>query len=125
MYGLALRGREIPSIFEDFFSDNWYSNFQRPAYMEWDEDGNKGTITVEAPGFSKDDIKVESTSKGITITGEITDESVKNRLTQSKFSYILRRSDLSGKIDAKLENGILTIGVEKAKDKKSKVIEIQ
>ena len=120
MYGLALRGRELPSIFEDFFNDNWYSNFQRPAYMEWDEE-DKGTITIEAPGFSKEDINIEADSRGIRITGEIKDESVKNRLTQSKFSYILKRSDLDTKnVEAKLDNGILTIDVKKAKDKKSR-----
>jgi len=129
MNGLALRAngnRGFPSIFEDFFNDNWFSAYQKPALMDWDEEGNKGVITIEAPGFSKEDIKIESHSDGISITGEVKDESVKNRLRQTSFSYFLKRSDLDTKnVDAKLENGILTIDVKKSKNKLSRVIEIQ
>lgn len=129
MNGLALRhqgNRGIPSIFDDFFADNWFSQYQKPAYMEWDDEENKGTITIEAPGFTKEDIKIESNSDGISITGEVKDENIKNRLRQTSFSYILRRSDLDTKnVEAKLENGILTINMKKAKDKLSRVIEIQ
>lgn len=129
MSGLALKpngNRGLPSLFEDFFTDNWFSNYQKPAYIEWDEEGNKGTITIEAPGFSKEDINIESNSNGISITGEVKDDSLKNCLRQTSFSYILRRFDLDTKnVDAKLENGILTIEVKKAKNKLSRVIEIQ
>lgn len=128
MNGLALRNRNrgIPSIFDEILADNWFSNYQSPAIMEWDEDGNKGSITIEAPGFSKDDIKIESNSDGISITGEIKDESIKNRLRQASFSYFLKRTDLDTKnIKAKLDNGILTIDVQKAKDKVTRMIEIQ
>jgi len=129
MSGLALRhngNRGLPSLFEDFFTDNWFSQYQKPAHMEWDESGEKGTITIEAPGFSKEDIKIESDSSGLSITGEVKNESLKNRLTQSTFSYLLKRSDLDTKnIDARLENGILEIGIKKAKNKLSRVIEIQ
>ena len=129
MSGLALRhpgNRGIPSIFDDFFADNWFSNYQKPAYMEWDDENNRGIITIEAPGFSKEDIKIETNSDGISITGEVKDESLKNRLRQTTFSYLLRRSDLDTKnIEAQLENGILTINMKKAKDKLSRVIEIQ
>jgi len=128
MSGLALLNRRdsIPSIFDNFFNDSWFNHYQKPAYMEWDEDGNGGTIMIEAPGFSKDDIKIESDSNGITITGEVTDENMKNRLRQTSFSYVLRRSDIDPEdVDAKLDNGILTLGVKKAKDKLSRVIEIQ
>jgi len=129
MSGLALRqngNRGIPSIFDSFMNDSWFSEYQKPAYMNWDEKENKGTIMIEAPGFSKEDIKIESDSDGITITGEVKDEAMKNRLRQASFSYILRRSDLDTKgVNAKLENGILQIDVKKAKDKLSRVIEIQ
>lgn len=125
---LALRNRNrgMTSIFDNFFNDLQYSDYQKPAVMDWDEEGNKGTITIEAPGFSKDDIKIESNSDGIYITGEIQDESMKNRLMQASFSYFLKRSDLDTKnIEAKLENGILNINVQKSKDKASRMIEIQ
>jgi HSP20 family molecular chaperone IbpA len=128
MNGLALRNRNrgISSIFDDFLTDNWFSNYQSPAIMDWDEEGNNGVITIEAPGFTKDDVKIETNSDGIVITGELKDESLKNRLKQCSFSYILRRSDLDPKnIEAKLENGVLTIGVSKSKDKVSRLIPIQ
>ena len=128
MSGLALLNRNdrVPTLFVSFFNDSWFSNYQKPAYMEWDENGNNGEITIEAPGFSRDDIKIESTSDGISITGEVKNDKLKNRLSQSSFSYILRRSDLDIKgVDAKLEDGILTISVKKAKNKLSQIIEIQ
>lgn len=128
MSGLALPNgnRGIPSLFDSFFNDSFYNSYQKPAYMEWDDDENKGKITIEAPGFSKEDIKIESDSDGITITGEVKDEDMRSRLRQASFSYVLRRSDIDNKkVNAKLENGILTIDVQKAKDKLSRVIEIQ
>jgi HSP20 family protein len=127
MNGLALRNRErgIPSLFEDFFNDNWFSSYQKPALIEWDDSGKEATITIEAPGFSKDDIKIESHSDGLTIVGEIQDEKMKGRLRQANFSYALKRSDIDLKnVDAKLENGILTIGIKKSKDQLSRVIPI-
>ena len=118
--------RGFPSLFDELFDDVFFSYNQSPASMEWDEDGNKGTITIEAPGFSRDDIKIESDSKGITITGEISDENSKKRLSRSSFSYVLKRTDLDPKgTSAKLNDGILSIEVSKEKDKKAKVIEIQ
>jgi HSP20 family protein len=128
MSGLALlnRGRDIPSLFDTFFNDSYFNGYQKPAYMEWDDNENKGKITIEAPGFSKEDIKIESDSDGITITGEVKDDEMKSRLRQASFSYVLRRSDIdTKKVNAKLENGILTVDVQKAKDKLSRVIEIQ
>jgi HSP20 family molecular chaperone IbpA len=128
MNGLALRNRNrgLSSLFDDFFTDNMFSNYQTPALMDWDEEGNKGVITIEAPGFTKDDIKIETNSDGIIVSGEIKDDSLKNRLRQSSFSYVLRRTDIDPKnVDAKLENGILSIGISKSKDRISRVIEIQ
>jgi len=128
MNGLALPNgtRGIPSLFDTFFNDSFFNSYQKPAYMDWDEEKNNGTITIEAPGFSKEDIQIESNSEGITITGEVKDENMKNRLRQASFSYVLRRPDIDNKkVNAKLENGILTIDVQRAKDKLSRVIEIK
>jgi HSP20 family molecular chaperone IbpA len=127
MNGLALRTRGgMPSIFEDFLTDNWFSSYQKPAIMDWSDDGHTGSITIEAPGFSKDDIKIETSSDGISIAGEISDERLKGKIQQSSFSYVLRRTDIDPKnIEARLDNGILTIQLKKARDKVSRVIEIQ
>jgi len=131
MRGLVLPdgNRGLPSLFESIFSDDWFFNTemsQKPAFMEWNESGDEASIAIEAPGFSKENIKIESDSRGLVISGELTDENTKKRVSQKSFSYILRRSDLDPKsVQAKLENGILEIQVKKEKDKKSKIIEIQ
>lgn len=116
--------QDISSIFENFFNDSDFSIYQKPALIEWEDD--KGTIVIEAPGFSKNEIKVEANTDGISIKGEISDDKIKNRLSKSNFSYILKRTDIDlQNIDAKLENGILIIVIQKSKDKESKIIEIK
>lgn len=126
---LANRTRGFPSFFDEFLNPDWFFNTgisQKPAFMEWNESGDKASIVIEAPGFSKENIKIESDSRGLVITGELTDENTKKKVSQKNFSYILRRSDLDPKnVQAKLENGILEIQVQKEKDKKTKIIEIQ
>lgn len=128
MYGLAHKTRGFPELFDEFFTD-WFTSYehsQKYALIEWDKDEKEATITIEAPGFSKEDIKIESDSKGLKISGEISDETLKNKLSNRKFSYILRRTDLDPKsVQAILENGILEIKLKKEKDKKVKIIEIQ
>ena len=128
MYGLANGNRGFPSLLDEFFSD-WFTTLehsQKYALMEWDKDEKEAIITIEAPGFAKEDIKIESDQKGLTISGEISDETLKNKLTNRKFSYILRRSDLDPKsVQAILEDGVLEIKLKKEKDKKAKIIEIQ
>ncbi len=129
MHRLPHGNRGLPSLFDEFFNESWFSNFensQKYALIEWDEEEKEATITIEAPGFQKEDIEISSDSEGLTISGEISNETLKNKLTHRKFSYILRRSDLDPKsVQAILKNGILEIKLKKEKDKKSKIIEIQ
>jgi HSP20 family molecular chaperone IbpA len=121
--------RGFPLFFSDFLSEDWFSLpelKQKSAFMEWNEAGDEASISIEAPGFSKEDIKIESNSEGLIITGELTNDNTKKKVSQQSFSYILKRYDLDPKsVQAKLENGILEIQVKKEKDKKSKIIEIQ
>lgn len=75
------------------------------------------TITVEIPGYKKGEIKLEIVDNSIQLTAE-----------NSKGKYIKAWS-LSGanldKVTSKLEDGVLTITVEKIPEAQPKVVEIQ
>jgi len=132
MNGLALLrdSRVFPSIFDEFFFDtpiipSLFSDIQNNYLIDWGDDG-KGSITIEAPGFKKDDIKVEVTSEGISIKGEIKDDGIKKKLSRSSFYYFIKRGDIDPKsVNAKLEDGILYISINRAKDKVSRIIPIE
>ena len=123
-YGLAL----IDDIFESFFKDDDMlvgprSNImtrKRIAMSKWDEDKDQMLIMIEAPGFKKDDIKIEANGDLIEIYGEISDEGLKE-IFSNKFSYNIKRDDLdTNKVKAKLEDGILKIIIPKKEEKKKK-----
>lgn len=102
-----------------------FSDTQNNYLIDWGDDG-KGVITIEAPGFKKDDIKIEASQEGISIKGEIKDEKIKKKLRNSSFYYFIKRSDIDPKnVNAKLEDGILYVTINKAKDKVSKIIPIE
>lgn len=121
--------RNIGNTLFDGFFDSFNFNpliSQKEAFSEWSEDGNELCISIEAPGFSKEDIKIESSLDGIKITGEIKNEELKRKISTSKFSYILERNDIDGdSIEAKLDSGILEIKLRKIREKESKIIEIR
>lgn len=121
--------RGIPCLFDILF-DNYQKNVffdtrQKPATLDWDEEKEEGNIIIEAPGFVKDEIKIESNSDGILIKGEIKDEKIKEKIGMTIFSYILKRNDVDpNSISATLENGLLKISFKKEKDKRKKIVEI-
>ena len=130
-YGLAL----IDDIFETFFKNDDLlmgpmSNVmtrKRVAFSKWDKEKDQLLILIEAPGFKKEDIKIEANGDLIEIYGEINDEHLKE-LFSNKFSYNIRRDDLNfEKVKAKLEDGILKVIIPKKEEKKKKVkmIEIE
>lgn len=128
----------LPNIFDDVFGSEWVdkSNVTAPA-VNILEDENEFKVEVAAPGMTKEDFKVninEDNELLITMEkreerseGDEKDKDDKNRkkgtYLRREFSYsqfqqrlILPDNVEKGKITAKVENGVLTIGIPKKQE---------
>ena len=117
-----------------FYFDNAFDQFfdSESTKMKCDiyEKDNIYNIEMDLPGFSKEEIKVEC-NKGNLIISAIKDEKSKEEDKDKKY---LRKERVYGKytrsfyledmneeeIEAKFENGILTISIPKIDEKKNK-----
>lgn len=134
---LALRNSVTkPTLFEDafdsFFDNNFWMNRNlngysyEPATYRYDEENKEHVITVQAPGFKKENVDIEVDSRGISLKGEITDEAVKGRIGEKKFHYVMKKTGIDSKtVDATLEDGILSIKFKTEKEKTAKKIAIK
>ena len=91
-------------------------------------------IEVEAPGMSKDEVKITVEDGILRISGEKKverEEKDKNYVLiergVGKFERAFRLPDYveTEKIKAKYDNGVLTISIPKKEEKKSKVIDVE
>jgi len=137
---------QLPNLFDRFFEHDLFDwshrNFSKtnttlPAVnIKEDDDGFE--VEMSAPGFDKEDFKIELNNNVLTISSEkkVEDETKEGQqFTRREFSYqsFSRSFNLpetveSEKIEAKYENGILKLGIpkkEEAKPKPVKQIEIQ
>jgi HSP20 family protein len=129
---LALRNSK-PAVFEDlwdsFFNNNFWldRNFNdQPAYYYYDDDSKEHVVTIQVPGFKKEDIKIEVDHQGITLSGEIKDDKIKGRVSRNNFNYSMRKYGIDPKtVDASLEDGILFVKFKTEKEKSTKIIEIK
>lgn len=132
----------IPGIFNDFFGNEWMekANTTSPAIniAETDTDYK---VEIAVPGMTKDDfsIRIEDDDQLVVTMEkkqENKEEDQKGRYLRREFSYsqfqqnmILPDNVEKDKIEAKVENGILTIDIPKkdpnAQKPVNKVIEIK
>lgn len=117
----------LPSIFNDFFGNEWVdkSNVTAPAVniLETEDDFK---IEVAAPGMTKEDFKVHINEENeLVISMEKKDEDKKHKGTylRREFSYsqfqqslILPDNVEKEKIAASVENGVLTVEIPKKKE---------
>lgn len=77
-----------------------------------------GNLTLEVPGFSKNDLTVEVDQKEnlITVTGEKEINGKIRKINKSIRDYRLRNIDLKN-IEAKVEDGILYIHLKEVEEK--------
>lgn len=133
----------FPSFFNHLMGDKWmdwtnsnYSdtNTSLPA-VNIRENDNDYLIEVAAPGMSKNDFKVNLDNDTLTISSDKKDEGLKKDecYTKREFSYqsfqrtfsINERVVDGEKIEAKYENGILTIQLPKKEEVKPKSRKIE
>jgi len=129
-------GDMFPSLLSDFFdTDNF---FKRPWFekelghslpaVNIKENGKEFDVEFAAPGFKKDDFKVNIEENVLTISAEKKDEKKEetDRFTRKEFSYnsfsrsfTLPQTVNSEKIDAKYIDGILRLCIPKKTETKA------
>ncbi len=126
---------QMNRLFEDFFEDmpaaRPYAQSYPPVNL-W-EDGDNGYVEAELPGMTMNDLEVLVMGNELTINGQ-------RRIEQCKDASYHRRERSQGqfsrtitlpwpidadKVEAKLQDGILTIRLPKAESAKPKKISVQ
>ena len=104
-----------------------------PALDIHEADGEYA-VTVELPGASKEDVKVECHDGVLTIRGEKRsereEEKEKRRVVERRYgmfsrSFTLPSDALAEKIEARFKDGVLTLTIPKSEASKPKVVAIK
>lgn len=136
----------LPSIFNDFFDNDWMvkANATAPAINVFETE-QEYKVELAAPGMTKEDFNVHideennlviSMEKKTETTEENPEEKKEGRYLRREFSYskfqqtmILPDDVDKEKIAAQVENGVLNITLpkytEQEKEKNKKVIDVQ
>lgn len=136
----------LPSIFNDFFDNDWMvkANATAPAINVFETE-QEYKVELAAPGMTKEDFNVHideennlviSMEKKTETTEENPEEKKEGRYLRREFSYskfqqtmILPDDVDKEKIAAQVENGVLNITLPKytelEKEKNKKVIDVQ
>jgi len=135
---LAKFSNQVPSLFDRFFetdlfdwSNRNYSNTNTTLpSVNIKEDHEGFEVEMAAPGFAKNDFKIELNNDLLTISSEKKLENeIKEgqRFSKREFSYqsfsrtfTLPNTADSEKINAKYENGILKVAIPKKEEAKPK-----
>jgi len=132
----------FPSFFDDFFGRDWFfdndlnSKGTLPSVnIKENEDGY--AVEMAAPGMNKDDFKVEIDNNTLTISYEKEtkqENDANDKYTRREFNYqsfsrsfTLPNTVEANKIEAKYNEGILSLRIpkkEEAKQKPSRLISI-
>ncbi len=117
----------IFNLLDDIFSEDFVTptrSFRRestPA-VNVKEDDKAFNIEMAVPGFEKKDIKIEVEEDVLNISSELKEEKKeeKDNFTRREFNYSSFKRSFNlpedveaGKIEAKQENGILSINIPK------------
>lgn len=128
-------------IFADFF-DSFFNTDLLPATeklspaVDIEEEKDKYVVKADIPGLKQDDIRVEIDDRILKISGERKyekkedDKEKKYHYYERSYGMFERRFVLpsdadSEKIDAKYENGVLEIQIQKIESKQPKVIKVK
>ncbi|WP_274957633.1 Hsp20/alpha crystallin family protein [Millionella massiliensis] len=132
----------LPSIFNDFFGNEWLAkaSTNSPA-INIRETENQYEVEIAAPGLTKDDFKIRIEDENQLVvtmdkSSENNAEKEEGRYLRREFYYshfqqsmILPDNIDKEKIAAKVEHGVLTIDIPKRKEEEvvpaSKEIEIR
>ena len=129
------RSFTTPSLFDDFFKpwNEWFDNgnllgklMTLPA-VNVTENNDNYTVSLAAPGLKKEDFKVDVDGHMLTISSEkeVKKEENDEKFTRKEYSYssfsrsfTLPEDVKQDAIDAKYENGILSIRLPRKEETK-------
>ena len=130
------RSSLFPTLMDDFFyplnreSSSAYSEFM-PSVDIYEKD-EKIFFEAEVPGFNKDDLNVDVNGRVVTLSGEKKmerEETGSNYRKERRYGHFERSFQLGFEADgdaveAKYDNGILTVTITKPSEQQKKQIEI-
>lgn len=128
--------RRFSDILDDFFSDalTWNGNNTFSPRVNVSEDENSYHLEIALPGMKKKDVKIDLKSNQLTISGERKfedkKEGVRYHLVENGYGKFNRTFTLTedvdrDSIDARFEDGLLIIDLNKSAKALSKQIEIK
>ena len=129
---LAKANERIPMMFDDFFKpwNDWFDGgltgrtIHMPA-VNIEELKDHYAILLAVPGMKKDDFKIDVDGNLLTISSEKEEniEEKDKRFTRREYSYssfsrtfTLPEEIVKDKIEAKYENGVLTVALPRKED---------
>jgi HSP20 family protein len=121
-------GREVGRIFHDAFEGG--INYSYPVDVT--ENENEIHVEAELPGFKRNEVNVMLVNGVLTITAERQPAEPKGeqhlaerRYTRVSRSFSLPKTVDEGKVDAKLEDGVLSLTLHKREEVKPRRIEVK
>lgn len=120
-------------MFNRMMNDEWSGDTARVAFPLDVKDSNEAyEITAVLPGVSADDLNIQIANDTLTIQGELkveSDEQATYLLRERTAGRFMRSLQLpeavdSGKVEASLKDGILTLRVPKAEEARPKSIKV-
>jgi len=113
---------------------NGLHNFDFQPSCELAEENNHYVMKFDLPGILKDQVKVEVNNDQITVTAERKEEKKqedkKTFVSEISYGSYMRSFSLPGpvdekQVDAKFDNGVLTVTVPKTENSSSKRVPVQ
>ncbi len=128
--------RTFSSLLDDFFNDAVASDSGRLYVPSLDvsETDTHYHIQLSMPGMKKDDISIDLQDRRLTITGErkeeVDDKNTKYHVREMRYGTFERTIMLPNninqdKIDARFEDGVLKLDVEKKEKQVNKQIKVK
>lgn len=137
MTQLARRAGRMPSVFDNFFNNPWNNwlgdvapaKLMNVPFVNISERENEYLVSMAAPGFKKDDFKIDVEGDTLTISSEKKEEKKEEeeRFSREEYSYssfercfALPREVNKEMITAEYKDGILNIELPKKEEAKMK-----
>lgn len=95
-------------LFETIFSS--FLGIQDNGHISHDKESNEYTVKIKAPGWKKDEINVEVDYEKMFVSTNLETDDERKQFGVNGFKYAINVKNIDSKsVNAKLEDGILTI----------------